>query len=278
MRKKSLSKIILSYLLAATVFAFFLSGCSLFAKDSASCGHPEAENVQDMPAIIIEDKTETAITENDTESPEPETGEIDTGETVYDADDFFREEEISDEIFDRMKGKSFPDSCTVSREDLRYLRLLYKDINGAVHEGEMVCNKEIAGKLCDIFRHLYDADYPIEKINLIDEYGGDDDASMSDNNTSCFNYRVVAGTGKLSKHAMGLAVDLNPRYNPYIHKIGGETVVDPANGADYADRSGDFTYKIDKDDLAYRLFTDAGFTWGGSWKNTKDYQHFQYGD
>ena len=176
----------------------------------------------------------------------------------------------------KAKGKSFPDSCTTSRDDLRLLHLLYKDINGDTCEGEMICNVAIADSLVDIFRQLYDNDYPIEKMVLIDEYGGDDDASMADNNTSCFNYREVSGTGKLSKHAYGLAVDLNPRYNPYIHKINGETLIEPENGKEYADRSLEFDYKIDEDDLAYKLFTGAGFTWGGSWKISKDYQHFQY--
>ncbi|MCR5687169.1 MAG: M15 family metallopeptidase [Lachnospiraceae bacterium] len=191
-------------------------------------------------------------------------------------EDSFYAEEISDEIFARMEGKSFPPECTTKREDLRYIHLLYKDAEGAAHEGEMVCNFAIADKLINIFRKLYDADYPIERMVLIDEYGADDDASMDDNNTSCFNFRYVSGTGSLSKHALGMAVDLNPFYNPYIRKIDGETVIEPPGSEAYADRTADFMYKIDKDDLAYELFTEEGFTWGGSWKNSKDYQHFQY--
>ncbi len=193
----------------------------------------------------------------------------------YDAQASFYAQEISDEIFARMEGKSYPADCAVAREDLRYLHLLYKDIENNTHEGEMVCNKLIADKLTDIFRKLYEADYPIERMSLIDDFDGDDDASMSANNTSCFNFRVVKGTKKISKHGYGLAVDINPRYNPYIHTMSGETVIEPENGAQYADRTADFDYKIDEDDLAYKLFTEAGFTWGGSWNSVKDYQHFQ---
>lgn len=239
-----------------------LSGCD----NTGAAKTEQPAEVKKNPIMIensIPEPVETATPEP-TETPAP------------DPADYFCIEEISDEVFARMEGKSFAEGCTMPREDLRYLRLLYKDIEGNTHEGEMVCNVLIADKLVAIFRQLYVADYPIERMVLIDEYNGDDEASMSDNNTSCFNYRVVSGTTKLSKHAMGLAVDVNPRYNPYIHKINGTEVVEPANGEAYTDRSRDFEYKIDKEDLAYKLFTDAGFTWGGAWKSTKDYQHFQY--
>ena len=37
-------------------------------------------------------------------------------------------EEISDELMERMKGKSFKDDCSVPREDLRYLHVLHKNL------------------------------------------------------------------------------------------------------------------------------------------------------
>ena len=98
---------------------------------------------------------------------------------------------------------------------------------------------------------------------------------MSDNNTSCFCYRVVSGTTKLSKHAMGMAIDVNPRYNPYVHTVNGKLKIEPANGKPYADRSKSYKYKITKGDLCYRLFKQHGFRWGGEWRTVKDYQHFE---
>ena len=245
------------------------AGCASRENPPLTDSVPTPEAVP-VPVISIqEDEPESAPDDIGIETNSEETLEPDP-------ENYFRQEEISDELFARMQGKSWPEDCTMEREDLRYLSLLYKDANGNSQKGELVCNKKIADTLLKIFRQLYDADYPIEKMVLIDEYGGDDDASMSDNNTSCFNYRVVSGTNNLSKHAMGLAVDLNPRYNPYIHKVNGAESIEPENGKEYADRSKDFLYKIDKEDLAYKLFTQAGFTWGGSWKSVKDYQHFQY--
>ena len=116
---------------------------------------------------------------------------------------------------------------------------------------------------------------------MIDEYDGDDLASMEDNNTSCFNYRVVDGTDSLSKHSLGCAIDINPLYNPYVvydYKGTGETYISPSEGKTYADRSLDFPYKIDENDLCYKLFKQHGFTWGGDWNSCKDYQHFQKTD
>lgn len=142
--------------------------------------------------------------------------------------------------------------------------------------GEMICHKDIANDLIEIFRKLYDAHYPIERMQLIDDYDADDVTSMNHNNTSCFNYRAVAGSKKLSKHSMGKAVDINPLYNPYVKKrANGKTIVNPEKGRQYANRSKQFKYKIDRNDLAYRLFTQHGFTWGGGWRSLKDYQHFE---
>ncbi|MNN92049.1 hypothetical protein D3C81_2102610 [compost metagenome] len=74
---------------------------------------------------------------------------------------------------------------------------------------------------------------------------------------------------------MGLAVDINPLYNPCVEKINGKTVVAPASGKKYTDRSLANEYYIKKNDICYKAFTKRGFTWGGSWNSLKDYQHFQ---
>ena len=141
--------------------------------------------------------------------------------------------------------------------------------------GELVCNEAICGDLLDIFRVLYDTSYPIERMVLIDEYDAQDGPSMRANNSSAFNFRFVAGTGVLSSHSRGMAVDINPLYNPYVKTNGGRTVVDPAEAAPYADRTRDFPYKIAEDDPCCREFLRHGFTWGGHWKSLKDYQHFE---
>jgi len=183
---------------------------------------------------------------------------------------------ISDAVFQRMLGKSYKYDCTVARADLRYLRIMHYDGKGREVQGELVCNKLIANDLLEIFKELHKQQYPIEQVRLIDDYDGDDERSMQANNTSCFNYRAIAGSTKLSKHSQGLAIDINPLYNPCVrHRKDGKLSVEPQNGRPYANRKKTFPYKIDKNDLCYRLFTKHGFKWGGEWRSLKDYQHFE---
>ena len=188
----------------------------------------------------------------------------------------FSQQQIPDRVFARMQGKSFPVGCKVSRNDLRYLRIKHYDLQGKVHEGELVCNKRIAADLIDIFKELYRQKYPIERMRLIDDYDADDEKSMQANNTSCFCYRRVEGYNKLSNHSMGMAVDINPLYNPlYKRYSNGKELVQPSNAKRYCDRKASFNYKIVKGDLLYRLFVNHGFEWGGDWHSKKDYQHFE---
>ena len=185
---------------------------------------------------------------------------------------YFASMEIPDIIWSRMDGNSVHEECPVDRSELRYLTVLYWGTDNEAHRGELVVNYQIADDVTDIFFKLYKASYPIESIKLVDEYGGSDEVSMAKNNTSCFNGRKATGSDSYSMHAYGLAIDLNPLYNPYI---GSDGSVLPVTADAYADRTKNFLLKIDENDYAYKLFTEHGFTWGGSWNTVKDYQHFE---
>ena len=260
------------------------------ASTATEASSEELEETTEATEEMINTLEATEEVTNDTDVMEESTEEAQSGKPVseimdmdagtvlsgedlegIDIDELFSSEPISDKVFDRMDGVSFGKDCTTKRKNLRYLRVLHRGFDGETHIGEIVCNKEIAKDLLYIFRQLYQEEYPIEKILLVDEYGGDDELSMEDNNTSCFNFRPVAGTGRLSQHAYGRAIDINPLYNPYITSDG----FVPVNAGDYVDRSAENPYKIDRNDLCYQLFDERGFTWGGSWNSVKDYQHFQ---
>lgn len=190
-------------------------------------------------------------------------------------DKSFHISEIDSEIFSRINGKSYKKNCTLPLSQLRYLRLLHKDFSGQTQLGEMICNARIAATLVDIFQQLFAQNYPIEKIRLIDDYDADDELSMRDNNSSCFNFRFVSHTNRISLHGYGLAVDINPLYNPYIKTVDGQKIIAPANSVNFEDRTKNFAHKIDEDDLCVKLFAERGFLWGGNcWENEKDYQHF----
>lgn len=182
---------------------------------------------------------------------------------------------IPNDIFEKMQGKSYKENCTVPREELRYLHILHVGFDNNTHEGELIVNKRIAEDVLDIFKELYKAGYQIEKVRLIDEYNAQDELSMRDNNSSAFNFRYISYSTTLSKHAMGLAVDINTLYNPYIKQVDGRLNIEPANAVQYVDRNRQFPHKIDHQDLCYKLFTKHGFEWGGDWEDSKDYQHFE---
>lgn len=188
---------------------------------------------------------------------------------------YFYESEITGDIYQRIFEKSYKKDCSIPLEDLRYLKVLHYGFDNETHTGELVVNASISGVVLSIFKDLYEEKYPIEKICLVDEYDADDNAFMSDNNTSCFNYRTVDGSTKMSKHSLGLAIDINPLYNPYVRTIDGNLSILPVEGAAYVDRSVDSPYLIQEDDICYKIFIKYGFTWGGEWSSNKDYQHFQ---
>ena len=196
--------------------------------------------------------------------------------TADNLNDFFKCMEIPDEVFQLMQGRSFKADCVVPRSELRYIKVLHKNLQGESIVGEMVIHQSIAMDALSILKELYQASYPIERMRLIDYYEADDERSMRANNSSGFNFRFISHTTTVSVHGWGKAVDINPLYNPY-HKVlkNGREVIEPANAATYLKRDKDFPYKITKDDLCCRLFKQHGFEWGGDWTTCKDYQHFE---
>lgn len=247
-------------------------------KNSSEEVQPETQ--RDVTGESEGDTDRESNTETPADSKSDKVANSDTGRTTgndsheISSSDFYISE-ITEDIFARMQGKSYKEDCTVPREDLRYVHVRHMGFDGEVKDGELVVNKAIADDVLAIFEELYKADYPIEKVRLVDEYDADDEASMSDNNSSAFNFRFISHTTRISRHGLGMAVDINTRYNPYVKTVDGKLSIEPANGADYVDRSKDFPHKIDHEDLCYKLFKEHGFTWGGDWTHSKDYQHFE---
>lgn len=249
---------------------------SQYALENPELAYGTQESIpEETQSTIMEFVEETVIQETEPTITISDNN-MHTERTEFKPDFYY--EPLSPELRDYITGISYPadGSTEIGYEDLSYIHVLHYDFSGNVQEGELICNDYIAQDLVEIFYELFLAEYQIEKIKLIENYDGDDTASMEDNNTSCFNYRGVDGTQKLSQHAYGLAIDINPFYNPYVRftKEGGQ-IISPQGSEVYADRSQGFSYKIDTDDLCYRLFIEHGFIWGGNWNSSKDYQHFQ---
>jgi poly-gamma-glutamate synthesis protein (capsule biosynthesis protein) len=174
------------------------------------------------------------------------------------------------DVRSRMIDSSWHAGCPVSLDDLRLLQLPYRDLSNQTQRGQLVVRADQAQAVANVFVQLFTIGFPIERMQLVDAYGGSDDASMAADNTSAFNCRPVQGTTTWSQHAYGLAVDINPRLNPWLHA----GRIDPPNGAAYADRSLQLPGMIHDGDAVVMAFAAIGWPWGGNDRTTKDYQHF----
>lgn len=210
-------------------------------------------------------------------------GQIVAGEEIDQAhlQDYFTSGPIleGDEVYVRIYGKSFVDNDDIALADLRYMKVLHYNFDHQVQVGELIVHRELAPDYQEIFQALFENEYEIQSMYLIDNYwtgdgASSDSASIEVNNTSAFCYRKVVGGSGLSNHALGRAIDINPQQNPYVTYKDGKPRWTHDNADDYIDRDTGLPHVITHDDLCYRLFKAHGFDWGGDWRTMKDYQHF----
>ena len=166
--------------------------------------------------------------------------------------------------------QSWRPGCPVHPDNLRAVTVDYVDFSGLHQRGTLIVNADVAEDVAVIFGALYRDRFPIQGIQPVDVYGGDDNSSMAANNTSGFNCRAITGGTVWSHHAHGWAIDINPVQNPYVS---GNLVL-PAAGANYVDRSAYHPAMIRPGDVVVRAFADHGWRWGGNYRTLKDYQHF----
>ncbi len=177
--------------------------------------------------------------------------------------------EIDDATAERM-APEWHSGCPVALADLRLLTLAHWDFQGVVTVGELIVHAGYAEDVVAVFEQLFRAGFPIQRMDIVSVFDGDDNASMEANNTSAHNCRTIAGTSTWSEHAYGRAIDINPVQNPYVS---GTTVL-PPDGAAYVDRTGDHPGMIHDGDVVVQAFTSIAWFWGGYWSSIKDYQHF----
>lgn len=211
------------------------------------------------------------------------------GKATIDAqnlDVYFTSSELTEVQKEAMNGKSYIENPDISYDDLRYIKVLHYNFRHQIQVGELVVNQAIAEDCRQIFMELFQEEYEINSMYLIDRYYEKDQArngeqvdisSINDDNTSAFHYRKIAGTEVLSNHAYGMAIDINPLENPYVKEADlQQTVASPYKDYNsYKDRTAQRAHMISKDDACYRIFKAHGFQWGGEWNGNKDYQHFE---
>lgn len=159
-----------------------------------------------------------------------------------------------------LKGKEIPKEIL---EVLVITTVKYYGFDDIIHQGDIIVHKKLEDDVKGIFEDLLSIKFPIQSIIPISEFEWSDYQSCKANNSSCFNYRVVAGTTELSEHAKGCAIDINPFQNPWIHK----------NAHKIEGRVYKAGNKGTINDDVVQIFNKYGWNWGGIWKNP-DYQHF----
>jgi hypothetical protein len=179
---------------------------------------------------------------------------------------------VSASLLSRIRSTTWHPGCPVAPEDLRQLTLSFRDFENKTRTGRLLVHRDLADEVVRLFQSLYQKGFQIERMVPIEEYGGNDEASMAANNTSAFNCRDATGKpGVFSNHSWGRAIDINPLTNPYVK---GDQVLPPA-GRMYLDRTRAFPGSILKDGFVVREFERAGWIWGGRWTDRQDYQHFE---
>lgn len=177
---------------------------------------------------------------------------------------------VDDAVRARITNVSWRDDPRCPRfDELAYLRLAHVTFDGGVALGELLVARAIAARTVELFRRLYALGFPIRQMKLIDELGADDERSMSADNTSAFNFRVVAGTQILSQHARGLAIDINPVENPWRKP---DRLL-PPEGAAFADRSIIRPGMFVRPGPVVAAIDELGFEWGGDWMHAWDDHH-----
>ncbi len=268
-------------------------GAEESAAVSSAAEHPEASLPESLPESSAESLPESSAPEEPTPmqlSYDPDILANPAGTVIPEdaldwenARSYFTSSpiEVGDEVYDRINGKSYRENDDIALSSLRYLKMLHFNFDDEVQVGEMIVNEAIEADVLDIFYNLFLNRYQIRSMYLIDEFWtGDgvesDDASIEADNTSCFCYRRATDAENLSRHAYGMAIDLNPFENPfiYVHEDGSFSCDHEGSYAYIENRSPEMPHVITHEDLAYQLFAAHGFTWGGDWSSPIDYQHF----
>ena len=151
-------------------------------------------------------------------------------------------------------------------DELILIDVLYKSTDQRLHQGQILTNKKIENDIRNMFVFMLENDFVIEKAIPIVHYNWNDSLSMDDNNTYSFCYRNVS----YSKHARGMAIDINPRFNPLRWKNAGRpnqpegAVPDTTvNGTLYSGHR------------VVEEFQRLGFRWGHTFSKYYDDHHFE---
>lgn len=180
--------------------------------------------------------------------------------------------DIPQEVLDQIEGNTLMEDSPVEADELAYLTIPYYNFDGQIAEGHMIAARKLADEILDIFEELCINQYPIESIDIAENFNQNKNAvldsleaaSMGSNNTTSLMYRKRSDG--FDKAAYGQAIDLNPKLNPEVTEDG----TMPRNALDYKDRDTsklNSTEKwafISEESDVVKIFEKYGWTWRGA--------------
>lgn len=170
---------------------------------------------------------------------------------------------------DVLARSTWEPGCPVPPEDLRHITAHHHRPDGSVTIGELVVHADWADEIVGVLATMYSAGFPIEEMRVTTAADVADPPS-DDNNTTAFVCRAVTGGTAFSQHAFGLAIDINPLWNPYRRL----DLVLPPDAGPWLDRSDVRPGMIVEGDAVVAAFDAIGWGWGGRWRSLVDWQHF----
>lgn len=162
-----------------------------------------------------------------------------------------------------IKGTNAPDSII---NELKLINVMYYSDDGKLHRGQLVISKSVSDDINKIFEIILKEKFVVHKCVPIVKYNWSDAASMEDNNTSSFNYRKISNSKNLSRHSYGMAIDINPYFNPVVYRS--------RNSPKTAKYNSKINGTLTADSKVTKEFIKMGWRWGGNFKSFKDYHHF----
>lgn len=154
-------------------------------------------------------------------------------------------------------------------ERQRVVDVKYFGVDGKYHQGQIIVDQELVEDVRKLFELILEQQIPLQTVVPVADpkFRFDDKASMAENNSSGYNFRDISNTGKISHHAAGRAIDLNPKLNPWLH----DDIAEPSDGAYDPAVPGTWS----ENHPIVQFLESRGWTWGGHFKTMKDYHHFQ---
>lgn len=155
-------------------------------------------------------------------------------------DNCFKVTELREGVY----SKELLNNPALQASDLREVRSLHlwqepgNARNTGILVGIVLANKDIAQDLCNIFKQLYEAKYPVNRMETcVFDYTEND--IKKDNMTFCYSYYPNQSEAVSEQNQKGLAICLNPGNAPQ------------------------------NNDKAVKIFKEHGFKWDGKYTFTK---------